>query len=150
MSENEIQQAVQLKPEWEKVDKAHDKYRASGLTLMSTVIGLSTGALYGLHQASLGSKAPVLFCAPILLALLQEWLHFLASQSKAQFYYHWALFTAVQARKEPREVLLAEVRNAKSARQKSDRRFGLSDDFCSYAIIALILVSFISIVRYKN
>src|SRR5262245_31805231 len=73
---------------WREKDKAaaiaYEEYRKTGLTLMTTIIGLSSGCFYGLFQKEELRSFSFCYAAPIGMALLQQLSHYLASKSAAQ------------------------------------------------------------------
>jgi hypothetical protein len=67
-----------------RVIQSHDRYRASGIALMATVITLSMGILIGLRPRGI---AAALISLPIALALMQQLAHYLGQMYEARSHF---------------------------------------------------------------
>lgn len=71
----------------DRADKLHERYRNSGLALMATVITLSGGGIYSLVKAPSQGRFGLLFIIPIIMAVIQQSLHYLGQLCEARASY---------------------------------------------------------------
>ena len=71
-----------LEKEKDKISKLFEEYRKSGLALMTTIIGLSSGAFVGLFKNEKTRELSFLYVIPIAIALMQQLAYYLGSQKK--------------------------------------------------------------------
>lgn len=64
----------ELKDDSDRASRSYEHYRNSGLALMSTIIGLSTGAYFSLNGIS--RTIALCFFVPVMAALLQQFANF--------------------------------------------------------------------------
>lgn len=65
------------------VDNMFESYRGSGLALMTTVIGLSSGGFVGLFQGETTRSVSFLYLIPIGIALTQQLTYYLGCKERA-------------------------------------------------------------------
>jgi hypothetical protein len=119
---------------YERVEMAFDKYRASGLALMTTIIGLSAASFGGLFHGTNHRQVAFLYMLPIALALLQQLTHYFGSRFDAwrrHLLYAQALFPNYP------EAIRAPV----VAQRWRRLHYTISDHRCWLACLAFGLVS---------
>ncbi|MDX6769021.1 MAG: hypothetical protein SF051_05775 [Elusimicrobiota bacterium] len=130
--------ALDTEAESEKAEQAHERYRGVGLALMTTVIGLSTGALYELgKEASLRGMAR-LFFVPICACLVQQLAHYLGSQHQAKSLRHWSRWLGKHERKDPADDQMKELDARFAEMGKAECWYTAADYACSAAVLLFI------------
>ena len=129
---------------------AHDQYRGSGKALMATVITLAAGGLFGLRPTESGRRdlAVALFL-PIVLALLQQLLHYVGQLLEARAAIAWLPFPSglnvlnsnALSIEEKKGILASRMKQMElmAFRQKwATRSFAYADWFCVLAVVTII------------
>lgn len=116
----------------EKIDQSYAEYRKSGLALMSTIIGLSTGVMYITEKIEYGIYFSRLFILTVFVALLQELFHYLGSMYEARWHFSLHLFLLSCALQTDATKHKTEIESYSNLR---DKFFLLADVFCVAAVI---------------
>lgn len=124
--------------EWAKAEQAHERYRGVGLTLMGTVIGLSTGAMYALGKEASLQGAAKLFFVPIAVCLIQQLAHYLGSQHQARSLYHWSQWLWMMNRDESADKKIKELDARFAEMGKANRWYTAADYTCVAAVFLFI------------
>ncbi len=77
-----------LRKQVEKMDERFVRYRAQGLALMTTVISLSTGVIYGSKEFPFFSVVLVALLPAILMALWHEYFDYCGKKYEARYHFH--------------------------------------------------------------
>lgn len=129
-----------------KIDKSFEEYRKSGLGLMTTIIGLSSGAFIGIFKNEPTRKVAFLYLIPIAIALMQQLTYYLGNQKKAISSFHW--FTSSHT-KDADKGMDAYV-DAKIHFKKARLLYDISDKFCLYSCLSVGLVSFYFLLMFTS
>jgi hypothetical protein len=109
------------------MEEAYQRYRNQGTALMTTIIGLSSGAIYGLRDSkTLDAKILLmLMVPPIILCISQELLAYLGAMAEARFLH---LFATLKASTEKPEKEVNELLDTVGeASRLSNRAYGFAD-----------------------
>ncbi len=117
----------------EKIEKLFENYRISGLGLMTTVIGLSSGAFIGLFQYEKTKELSFFYFIPIAIALIQQLTHYIGSHKKATYKYYQLIASHTN---NPDRGMDSQV-NAMENLETAKLYFKLSDVFCWLACLSL-------------
>lgn len=137
----------------EEIDAAHDRYRQSGTALMTTVIGLSVGAIYSLGKKMDEYPWKFAFLVPLFLALYQQLFHFFAGRWYAQSRYHLGV-TMAFIRKE-----LISVEGLKNCEpynlacatfKEATGFFDFSEALCALVVFVFVLVGLFIVGEYVS
>ncbi|MGQ0645759.1 MAG: hypothetical protein ACT4O3_09750 [Elusimicrobiota bacterium] len=129
----------QSQVDWENVDRLFEDYRKSGLALMATIIGLSSGGFFGLFQIDMTRGISFLYLIPITIALMQQLTYYLGSKSRAgaRREGHFEKFATY----EENEWISSQQILSMISMRYADFYFDISDVFCATSAISLGLVT---------
>lgn len=149
MTEKSLEKALGDKPDnqlKEQVTQAHEKYRQSGMALMTTVTTLSAGGLIlPIHFQQL-SLFFMLYWIPLSLALFQGLHNYLGGQKYARFMAQMdsaSFYMAVDNIDRANE----EIQKAAEFRRGSDKVYGRADNLCVIMVWAFVVVTIVIIMR---
>jgi hypothetical protein len=134
--------------------EAHSKYRDSAIALMTTIIGLSTGAIYASSSCPL-IRVPVLFVFPISFAILQEFFDVMGKLYSARdeqqtamgsIYSEWY---QIEKKDEYKTNCISAINEREKAFKKSTEWFTWADRFIKYTVVAFLSVGIICLVGVK-
>lgn len=128
------------------IDKLFDEYRKSGLGLMTTIIGLSSGAFIGLFKNEDTRKISFLYFIPIAIALLQQLTHYLGNQKKAISGYHWLTSSHTRNAGEGMDAYI----DAKTNLEQANLLYGISDKFCLFSCFSMGLVTIYPMILFTS
>lgn len=133
------EEITKTEAEHKNIDLLFEGYRKSGLTLMTTVVGLSSGGFFGLFQIEKTRELSFLYLIPITIALMQQLTYYLGSRSRAISKRNklWSKASYFESEGDQVEMSIS----ASISQQYSDLYFGLSDVFCWVAALSLGLVT---------
>src|SRR5688572_30289640 len=83
MTEDKEARKKKREARWKEVDRLFEDYRKSGITLMTTIVGLSSGGFFGLFQIQQTREISFLYLIPITIALMQQLAYYLGSKYRA-------------------------------------------------------------------
>lgn len=124
--------------EWEKAEQAHERYRGVGLALMTTIIGLSTGAMYELGKETALRGTASAFFIPISVCLIQQLAHYLGSQHQARSLYHWSRWLGMMKRDDPADDKIKELEYRFAEMGKADCWYTTANYICIAAVLLFI------------
>jgi len=116
----------------EKIDKSFYEYRKSGLGLMTTIIGLSSGAFIGLFKNETTRDLSFFYLIPIALALMQQLTYYLGNQKKAISSFHWFISSHTNNADKGMDAYV----DAKINLKKAQLLYDISDKFCLYSCLS--------------
>lgn len=123
-----------LQQRQDKVEKSWFEARNSGIALMSTVIGLSSAALYVTDKNDLPFFLNIVYGVPIFLALLQELFHYKASMISANLR-EAILFYDLQEEESPEGVMMMGVAGMMD---EKNTHFRKADKLCAFAVYTFL------------
>ncbi len=129
-----------------KIDKSFEEYRKSGLGLMTTIIGLSSGAFIGLFKNEPTRKVSFLYLIPIAVALMQQLTCYLGNQKKAISSFHWFISSHTNDADKGMDAYV----DAKINLNKAKLLYDISDKFCLYSCLSVGLVTFYPLLLFTS
>jgi Flp pilus assembly protein TadB len=135
-----------LEEEKDKISKLFEEYRKSGLALMTTIVGLSSGAFAGLFQNKETRKLSFLYVMPIAIALMQQLAYYLGSHKKAISRFHGLVSSRTDDPDKGMDTYVYKKENFEKAKLLYD----VSDKFCIASCLSLGLVTFYPIMKYAS
>lgn len=147
MEEKRIEEQKQEK---QAIDSLFEDYRKSGLALMTTAIGLSSGAFYGLFQSDSTRRLSFVYLIPIAVALIQQLSYYIGCRFRAQAEFHGFIckHTDYLTSESPDSEYAEKSMEASATRLRSEMYFELSDIFCAGTIITLCALTLVPILIY--
>lgn len=135
-----------LEEDKDKISKLFEEYRKAGLALMTTIIGLSSGAFVGLFKNDKTRELSFLYVIPIAIALMQQLAYYLGSQKKAISRFHGFVSSHTDDPDKGMDTYVDKKENLEKAKLLYD----ISDKFCIYSCLSIGLVTFYPIMLYTS
>lgn len=129
-----------------KIVQSFEEYRKSGLGLMTTIIGLSSGAFIGLFKNEKTRELSFLYLIPIAIALMQQLTYYLGSQKKAISSFHRFISSHTNDADKGMDAYV----DAKINFKKSKLLYEISDKFCLYSCLSIVLVTFYPLMLFTS
>ena len=123
------------------VESLFEDSRRSGLALMATVIGLSSGGFFGLFQLPQTRELSFLYLIPITIALMQQLAYYFGNRSRARYELFRLAYEITVSKSEDKSAAQGMYDDFNVNRQNASAYFNISDVFCWCAVISLGLAT---------
>jgi len=136
-----------LEKKWVAVNNSFEEYRSSGLALMATVIGLSTGGFLGLFRNLQTRPYCALFLVPITFAIVQQLMHYFGQREAANSKFHDFFISQTEV---PEDRYLESYIKRDKNLSYSKFHFNVADHLCWISCLSLVLVGVWAVSRFSS
>ncbi len=124
-----------LKDMQEQIEKYHESYRSSGIALMTTIIGLSSGVWYSFNGKPRFINASIWFLMALFTSIFQETVFYLASLIRARYSVAYLSSQSTSGKEQTQEA----QKKADFLWKMSNRFFDLSDGLCFVSVLLFVI-----------